>query len=103
MWYERAARHGVSDAQVALAGLYADGQGVKGDPVVAFAWYRVAEEQGDHKAIEKRIALYRAMSNQQRAAARAQSAALIGDVNGGRGLTHGPAHPTVDRLVAQIS
>jgi hypothetical protein len=32
-----------------------------------------------------------------------QSAALINNVNGARGLTQIPAHPTVDRLVAQLS
>ncbi|HEX4113298.1 MAG TPA: hypothetical protein VH020_12255 [Stellaceae bacterium] len=103
MWYERAARHGVRQAQFALAGLYAAGEGVKADPIIAFAWYRVAEEQGDRQAADKRVALFHAMSSQQRAVAQAQSAALISNVNGARGLMQSPTHPTVDRLTAQLS
>jgi TPR repeat protein len=103
LWYQRAARHGVRQAQFVLAGLYAAGEGVTADPITAFAWYRVAEAQGDREAADKRVALYHAMSSQQRAAAQAQSAALISNVNGARGLSPVPAHPTVDRLVAQLS
>jgi hypothetical protein len=103
MWYERAARHGVRQAQVALAGLYAAGDGVAADPVMAFAWYRLAEEEGDRAATTKRIELYRGLSTSQREAAMNQAKVLIGDVSGASNLMPSPAHPTVDRLIAQIS
>jgi TPR repeat protein len=103
MWYERAARHGVRQAQFALAGLYAVGDGVTADPISAYAWYRLAEEEGDRAATPKRVELYRRMSVAQRETALTQAKMLIGDVSGGSGLTPTPAHPTVDRLIAQIS
>ncbi|HEY5210488.1 MAG TPA: tetratricopeptide repeat protein [Stellaceae bacterium] len=103
MWYERAARHGVSQAQVALGRLYAEGKGVAADPIGAYAWYRVAEENGDRDATAKRVAVYRALSGKQRLAARARATALIGEIGGERGLVRAPAHPTVDRLIAQLS
>jgi TPR repeat protein len=104
MWYERAARHGVRQAQFALAGLYAGGgDGVAADPVTAFAWYRLAEEEGDRAATAKRVELYRHMSMAQREAALAQAKVLISDVSGGSALAPPQAHPTVDRLIAQIS
>ena len=103
MWYERAARHGVRQAQSALAALYAVGDGVAADPVMAFAWYRLAEEEGDRAATAKRIELYRGLSAAQRQAAMNQAKVLIGDVSGASALAPGAAHPTVDRLIAQIS
>jgi hypothetical protein len=103
MWYERAARHGVSVAQTALAALYATGNGVPADPVMAFAWYRVAEEQGDRVASVKRIELYSNMTTTQRAAAMAQAKILLGTIGGSGSSVPEPAHPTVDKLIAQAS
>ncbi len=41
------AEQGDAEAQLALAGLYADGQGVARDPERAVFWYRQAAAQGD--------------------------------------------------------
>ena len=41
-WYEKAARLGVAQAQVALAGLYRQGRGVPRDEVRAHAWLQLA-------------------------------------------------------------
>jgi TPR repeat protein len=49
-WYRRAAEQGAAKAQFTLGVMYANGQGMPRDDVLAVAWYRRAAEQGDASA-----------------------------------------------------
>ncbi|MBZ5706061.1 MAG: LuxR C-terminal-related transcriptional regulator [Acidobacteriia bacterium] len=42
-WYQKAAEQGLPGAQVTLAQMYRDGQGVRKDLVAAYMWYLVSE------------------------------------------------------------
>jgi len=55
-WYQRAAAKGNVTAQALLASQYLIGQGVKADPVRAFAWYVLAANQGHANAVRAREA-----------------------------------------------
>lgn len=46
-WYRKAADKGISDAQVNLAAMYAEGRGVELDALEAARWYRKAAEAGN--------------------------------------------------------
>jgi hypothetical protein len=47
VWYGRAADQGHTDAQITLARIYIDGDGVRQDYVLAGEWYRKAADQGN--------------------------------------------------------
>jgi TPR repeat protein len=53
--YERAARNGRLFAAWRLAGLYERGQGVRPDPVEAYAWYRIANSAADADRLRQRL------------------------------------------------
>ena len=49
-WYEKAAKQGDADAQIALALLYYDGKGVAKDIKKAKYWCKKSAEQGNTEA-----------------------------------------------------
>jgi Cellulose synthase subunit D/Sel1 repeat len=102
MWYERAARHGVRAAQTALGRLYQTGAGVGADPVAAYAWYRLAEENGDAEARDRLAPLWARMTADQRADARRQALALIGDI-GTKDLAPVASHRSIEEVLAPAS
>ena len=55
-WYHRAAVKGNGTAQTLLASQYLIGQGVKADPIWAYAWYEIAANQGHANAVRAREA-----------------------------------------------
>ena len=64
-WYLRAAVKGNGTAQTLLASQYLIGQGVKADPIRAFAWYEIAANQGHANAIRAREATASQMTAEQ--------------------------------------
>ena len=68
-WYKRAAAKGNVTAQALLASQYLVGRGVEADPVRAFAWYMLAENQGHVNAVRAREATARQMTAEEVAAA----------------------------------
>lgn len=61
-WYQRAAAKGNATAQALLASQYLVGRGVDVDPVLAFAWYELAANQGHANALRAREATARQMT-----------------------------------------
>ena len=52
LWYKRAAARGLTDAQMNLAGMYLNGEGIKADAGKAVFWYRKAAEKGNKNAVQ---------------------------------------------------
>ncbi len=69
-WYHRAAIKGNGTAQTLLASQYLVGQGVKADPIRAFAWYEIAASQGHANAARAREATAKQMTTEQISVAR---------------------------------
>ena len=57
-WYLKAAEQGHLEAQLALARMYGQGEGVETDAEVAVRWYEAAAEQGDAAAKRALIPIY---------------------------------------------
>ena len=53
-WYRRAAEQGHASGQTTLGVMYAEGQGVPPDIVLAHTWFRLAAAQGNEKAMQAR-------------------------------------------------
>ena len=49
-WYRKAAEQGYGQAQVNLASMYYEGQGVAKDLMEAYAWFNLAASKGDEVA-----------------------------------------------------
>src|SRR6202012_409884 len=71
-WYQQAAEHGNSDAQVNLGVLYMDGRGVNADLAQAYKWLKLAYNQGNNKSkpLLSEIANSHAFTSNQLARAR---------------------------------
>ena len=72
-WYERAARAGLTSAQVLLGSMYIDGRGVPSDGVRAYAWFNRANLDGHPNAARARDAIGNQLTSQQLAQAEALS------------------------------
>lgn len=69
-WFERAATQGNADAQVELGDIYAAGRGVGRDPVTAYKWLRLGQNNSRKESLRARAAkslgrLTRGMSQAQ--------------------------------------
>ena len=64
-WYKRAADKGHSAAQSNLGIMYAIGQGIPQDYVLAHMWFNLASANGDKDAVTNRDSVSKLMSNAQ--------------------------------------
>jgi TPR repeat protein len=78
----RDARRGDPEAQVEMGILYEYGFRMKGNRVVALAWYLLAAEKGNARAIKYRDRLQHKLSAAQVDAARKQSKTLVAGSSG---------------------
>lgn len=76
VWYEQAARRGMSSAQVLVGSMYADGRGVPRDGVRAYAWLERAVEAGHPQADLARDAVGATLTPEQLREAQALSVQL---------------------------
>ena len=67
-WFTKAAEHGLTDSQYNLGILYERGLGVTASQVKAYQWYSIAARFGDDKAAQKRDAVARKLSPQDKVA-----------------------------------
>ena len=79
-WYEQAASAGLTDAQILLGSIYAEGLDVPRDPVRAYAWLHQAAENGHRNATLLLNALSAGMTARQIRDAEALSASLAAGV-----------------------
>ena len=75
-WYEKAARAGLTSAQVLLGSMYIDGRGVQRDAVRAYAWLHRATLDGHANAARARDAVGAALTLNQLSQAEALSHTL---------------------------
>ncbi|MEM6999296.1 MAG: hypothetical protein AAF529_00825 [Pseudomonadota bacterium] len=75
--YRRVGRIGYADASAAVADMLADGKGTPADNVSAYAWFRLAEDQGKATARQKAKRIFRKLSASEQMDAEAQAAALL--------------------------
>jgi hypothetical protein len=73
-WFREAAQRGHADAQLILAIMYAEGQGVKRDDVLAYSWatFAALNERLSDKAVPLRDKLTARMTKEQITAAEQQ-------------------------------
>lgn len=80
----RAAQAGDPEAQLEMGILYEYGFYMEGNDIPALAWYMLAAEQGNQKAIKRRDLLMGRMSQPDIEQARQQTAQLIGNLPAGQ-------------------
>ena len=80
-WFRPAAEEGLDRAQHNLGLMYANGEGVPQDDVLAYAWWNLATEQGHERASEYKDQLRTRMTANQIARAQELSAALFDRIN----------------------
>lgn len=78
----RDARGGDQEAQVEMGILYEYGFRMKGNRIVALAWYQLAADQGNARAAKYRDRLQSKLSASQVEKARKQSQALVSSQTG---------------------
>jgi hypothetical protein len=90
MWLYRTrlAPAGDKFAQYMVGYMYADGEGVPRDPIMAAAWFLVAAERGHESLVEVSQKTLRALSASQRAEARDKAEALRAEVGDRAILEH---------------
>ncbi len=80
-WYRAAAEQGYAVAQFKLGLMYATGEGVPEDNVLAYAWMNLAGAQGVDEAQEAKDRLSRDMTREQVARAQELSVELLRTIN----------------------
>ena len=80
-WYRLAAEQGLADAQNNLGLMYANGEGLPDDYVLAYAWYNLAAAQGNEVARKNKDNLRTRMTPDQIARAQELSATLFDRIN----------------------
>jgi TPR repeat protein len=73
-WWEKAARAGSPLARNALGELYLRGEGVRPDPLAAWAWFTLAADAGVTAAAQSAALLGANFNDKMLAAARARAA-----------------------------
>ena len=64
-WYRLATEQGYATAQSNLGNMYANGQGVPEDDVLAYMWWNLAAAQGVEDAQENKDIIERQMTREQ--------------------------------------
>ena len=85
-WFERAARKGSANGQAGLGRLYAIGNGVEQDNVLAYYWLRMSAPAQGSQAHREMEAVFARMSEKERRAAEKYVADHPGPKRGGFGL-----------------
>ncbi len=80
-WYRAASEQGDANAQANLGSMYASGEGVPEDYVLAYAWFNLAGAQGVEEAQEAKDRLSRRMTSEQVARAQELSIELLQTTN----------------------
>jgi TPR repeat protein len=65
LWFEAAAKAGLPNAQILIAQRYAEGRGVKADPLTAYVWFSRAMQTNTPNADKARAALAATMTKAQ--------------------------------------
>ncbi|MCC9624106.1 sel1 repeat family protein [Thalassospira sp. MA62] len=85
-WYERAARKGSANGQAALGRLYAIGNGVEQDNILAYYWLKMSAPTKGSQARREMDAIHARMSAKERKAAEKYIAENPGPARGSFGL-----------------
>ena len=82
-WYRMAAEQGFALAQSSLGAMYANGEGVPENYVLAYAWLNLAAAQGHEGAVSRKAEVEGLMTAAQIAEAQELSTTLFARINGG--------------------
>ena len=76
-WFRKAAEQALTEAQFELGQMYEDGEGVPQEAATAFAWYNIAQVNGDANAGEWKSAIAKEMTVDQIAKTEALAKEMI--------------------------